>query len=317
MNFVMTPNYCSTVMPMFIHMATVGLIALVSLSSISSAQELEPRTYANTPTGINLLALGVVHSQGNVLLDPSLPIEGLDGRLTIGLLRYTRTFGLLNRSAKFKLLLPYSTGDWDGTFEGEQRTRDASGFGDARLDLAWNFYGAPALKSSEMPAYQQQTIVGAGIRIIAPTGKYSNDRLLNLGSNRWSIRSELGVSRAVSRWTFELIGSVWAFGDNNDFVNGATLEQLPLYVLKTHIVYTFRPGLWIGSGFGYGQGGRTSVDGVARNTTQQNWRVGMTLAYPINRKNGVSLALGSGANGGTGADFDSVALSYQYAWGDL
>ena len=185
------------------HSAIFALLGW-TVAAGSVAQELEPRTYANTPTGINLLAVGVAHSRGNVLLDPSLPIEGLNGRLNIAFLRYVRTFGILHRSAKFKLMLPYSTGDWEGSFEGEEQTRDASGTGDVRLELGWNFFGAPALDSKSFHKYQQETIIGTSFRLILPTGRYQNDRLLNLGSNRWSIRSELGVSRAVESWSFEL-----------------------------------------------------------------------------------------------------------------
>ena len=47
----------------------------------SVAQELEPRTYNNTPTGVNIVALAYAYSSGNVLLDPTLPVEDLDGKL--------------------------------------------------------------------------------------------------------------------------------------------------------------------------------------------------------------------------------------------
>lgn len=293
------------------------LLAALTFATSSVAQELEPRSYSNTPTGINLLALGLAQSQGNVLMDPALPIEGLEGHLNMAFVRYTRTFGLLGKSSKLKLMLPYSTGDWVGTFEDQPASRNASGFGDLRLDLNWNFMGAPAANSKEIANYQQRTIVGTGIRLIAPTGKYHNDRALNLGSNRWSARTELGISRALGRWALELIGGVWWFGDNNDFFNGMRLEQKPLYILKTHAIYSFRPGFWIGSSLGFGNGGRTSINGVARNTSQQNWRLGFTIAYPIDKNNGLNLTLSSGANNGTGADFDTLTLAYQYAWGDI
>ena len=52
-----------------------------------SAQELEPRTYAQTPTGVNFIAVGYGLSTGNVLMDPALPIEGLDADLNLLFLR--------------------------------------------------------------------------------------------------------------------------------------------------------------------------------------------------------------------------------------
>ena len=66
--------------------------------------------------------------------------------------------------------MPFTDGNWKGKFEGEPARRDATGFGDLRLALEWNFIGAPALTAYEMRDYRQKTIVGASIRLIAPTG---------------------------------------------------------------------------------------------------------------------------------------------------
>ena len=76
-------------------------------------QELEPRTYAQTPIGVNFIAVGYGFSTGNVLMDPALPIEGLDADLDLIFLRYTRSFAFLGRSAKVKILAPWSGGDYD------------------------------------------------------------------------------------------------------------------------------------------------------------------------------------------------------------
>lgn len=107
-----------------------------------AAQELEPLTYSNTPTGINLIGMGVGYSRGNILLDPSLPIEDLDGDLFYGVLRYVRTFGLLGRAAKFGALVPFTAGKWTGQFDNQPFTRDTGGSGDIRLHLDWSVYGA-------------------------------------------------------------------------------------------------------------------------------------------------------------------------------
>ncbi len=281
------------------------------------AQELEPRTYANTPTGVNMLAVAYALSSGNVLLDPTLPIENLDGTLNIGLVGYGRTFGLFKRNAKIKLFVPYAFGDWQGSVLGVPGERNARGFGDIRAKLEWNFVGAPALDSQEFQNYQQRTIVGTSVLIVAPTGEYNSDELLNLSSNRWSVRTELGVSRAIGKWALELMGNVWLFGANNNFFGGNRLEQDPLYVVKGHVVYSFRPGLWLGIGLGYGKGGRTIVNGVPRDTEQENSRFGVTFAYPFNKQHGIRVTAVTANNSGAGAEFHAFGLRYQYAWGDL
>lgn len=281
------------------------------------AQELEPRTYANTAVGINLASAVFGYSRGNVLLDPALPIEDLDGDLNYGAVRYVRTFGLFDRAAKIKVLVPFTSGDWTGTVEGLPGRRSASGFGDARVTLEWNFHGAPALTAQEMGGYEQKTIFGAGLRLVVPTGDYDETELINLGSNRWSARFEMGASHALGNWVIEGIGGIWLFGNNDDFVDGSRLKQDELWVVKGHLVYSFRPGFWVGTGVGYGNGGRTSVNGIPRDNRQENWRIGATLAYPIARRHGISLAIGTGFNQGAGSDFDTIAIGYQYAWGNI
>ena len=59
------------------------LLVVLTCSISANAQELEPRTYNNTPTDINLFTVGYAHSSGNVLLDPALPIEDLDGKISV------------------------------------------------------------------------------------------------------------------------------------------------------------------------------------------------------------------------------------------
>lgn len=280
-----------------------------------SAQELEPRTYANTPTGVNLLSAGYAYSSGNVLLDPTLPIEDLDGRLNIGLLGYGRTFALVGSNAKFKAFVPYAFGDWQGTVDGAPQERDAQGFGDIRLKLEWNFYGAPALSGKEFRAWKQKTIVGASVLLVTPTSDYNGDKLLNLGSNRWAVRPEIGISRAIGNWSLEAIANVWLFDDNDNFFGGNKLEQDPLYVAKGHLIYSFRPGLWLGLGIGYGRGGQTKINGEPRETEQENYRFGISGAYPFNKQHGIGAAFVRASNNGGGAEFDLFSVRYQYAWG--
>jgi len=292
-----------------------GVVVLWLSASSLDAQQLEPRTYANTPVGVNFLAVGYGFSTGNVVMDPALPIEGLEADVHVFFSRYTRSLGLFGRSSKVKLIVPYSSGDWEGELEGEHRTRSASGLGDARFALEVNFLGAPALNRSEFRDYQQGVIVGASLQVVAPTGEYDSSKLINLGSNRWVFKPEIGGPWAVSKWTLEAAGRAWLFTDNTDFFGGSRLAQRPLYVLKGHAIRMIRPGFWFAAGVGFGEGGKTVVDGIPRQTLQRNWRFGLTLAIPLTANQGLSLGLGSGVTGKAGGDFDRVSAAYQYSWG--
>ena len=63
-----------------------------------------------------------------------------------------------------------------------------------------NLYGAPALTLQDFARYQQDTIVGATLFVTAPSGPVRPDRLINIGTNRWSFKPEVGVSKAIGPW---------------------------------------------------------------------------------------------------------------------
>lgn len=287
-----------------------------AVGDASEAQEIEFRKYANTPVGTNSLAAGYSFAAGNALLDPAVPINDLDADLHVVLLQYARSLGLLGRNAKLKVAQPYGFADWTGSLEGMPASRAQNGFGDTRVTVEWNFLGAPALSAADFASYAQDTVVGASFTTVLPTGSYDEDELLNLGSNRFAFRGELGVSHAIGPWILEGAATVGGFTDNDDFLESRRLSQDPLYAVRTHLIYNFgRPGLWAGLGAAYGFGGRTAVDGVARETRQRNWRFAAVLSVPLGRHQGVSLSIGTGIREEAGSDADVVAISYQFVWG--
>jgi hypothetical protein len=263
---------------------------------------------------MNFLAAGYSYSGGNIFMDPALPVENLDARLNIVFARYIRSFSLFGAPAKFKAMLPWSSGHWDAILDGEFRTRDASGFADARLGLSVLLVGAPVLEPSEFSSYEQKMVIGLGFNLVAPTGQYDPRKIINLGSNRWSLRSELGLSKAFNKWTIEVAGGAWFYTDNRDFLAGNTLSQDPFLVAKVNVIRSIRPGLWWAVGTGCGQGGRTYFNGEPRNTEQKNWRLTAMVVYPLSPTQGLSLTVASGRTFQAGSEFDVVAVAYQIAW---
>lgn len=291
------------------------ILAVVGTANAADAQELEPRLWANLPTGVNFAGVAVGTSDGNILLDSTLPVEGLEADLLVGGVSYLRSLSVAGKNARIEFLLPFSDADWQGLEFGEQRQRNVSGFGDARIRFAVNLLGAQSLSSREFASYRQKTIVGVGLQVITPTGEYDPDKLLNLGANRWTLRPQIGVSRVWGQWGLELTASGWFFEDNNEYFGGRTLEQDPLYALQTHIYYTFRPGLWLGIALGYADGGSTVVDGNPLSTLQENTRTGFTLSIPLGRQHGLAFSYSTGLTTRIGAEFDSLLIAYRYMWG--
>ncbi len=297
------------------YLAAIVLLGMACGAGVGETQELEARAYANTPVGVNFIGIGYGYSAGNVFFDPSLPFEDTDARTSVFFTRYVRSLSLFGKPAKIKATLPWANGHWEGFLDGEFRTRDATGLGDGRLGFDLLLSGAPPLKPSEFADYQQQTIVGFSLDIIVPIGDYDPTKVVNIGSNRWVINPELAVSQNLGgKWTLEAVGSVWIYTDNDDFFNGMTLEQDVLLAFKTHFIRTIRPGLWWGVGVGYGEGGTTRVNGSIRQTTQENWRFGAFLSFPVADNQGFLVTVLSGVTSRVGADLDSVAVAYQFSW---
>jgi hypothetical protein len=57
------------------------------------------------------------------------------------------------------------------------------------------------------------------------------------------------------------------------------------------------------------------MNGIPSNDLQSNRRFGMTVSFPINRRQSLKFGASSGVATRTGSDFDLYALAWQYRWG--
>lgn len=279
-------------------------------------QELEPRAFTNLPTGLNFLLVGYAKSEGGLATDPAAPIEDAELTIHTGLFAYVRSLDLWGNSGKFDLIVPYSDLSGSGLVAGVPREREVSGFGDPRIRLAMNFYGAPALSMREFAAYEQDVIAGASVQLSIPMGQYSPDRLINLGSNRWSAKVETGFSKAFKPVTVELSAAATVFTDNDDYFGGQRLEQDPIYSAQANLSYEFPGNIWLALGFTYYMGGRTTVNGVEKDDELGNSRVGLTLSLPIDRHYSIKFNASTGVVTAIGTDFDVIGVAIQYRWGE-
>ena len=293
-----------------------GIIAALSVVSNANAQEAEPRSYSNTPIGLNFLISGYVYSQGKLAFDPNTAIADATFHSNTGVLAYVRSFDLAGQSAKFDVIVPTSSFAAHGLVNGVPREREMFGLGDPRFRVSVNLFGAPALSAKEFASYQQDLIVGVSLQVSTPVGQYDNTKLLNLGGNRWSFRPELGISKAWGPWTVEFAPSVTFFSDNTDFFGGNTFSQSPIYAIQGHVIYTFQSGIWMSLDGHYFAGGRTALNGVKSDNEQAITRAGLTLALPIDRQNSLKLSASTGITTRTGSELTAVGIAWQYRWGD-
>jgi hypothetical protein len=294
--------------------ALLGLCAAFLLGANARAAEIEPRKYSNAPVGMNFLILGYAYTDGALSTDPASPLQDAKLKIDTEIFAYARSLSLWGRSAKIDLVVPYSQLSGTATFKGETVAREVSGFNDPRLRLSVCLTGAPALSAQQFASYKQDVIVGASVQVSAPFGQYDPDRLVNLGNNRWFIRPDIGISKAVGNFTLELTGSAYIYTTNHDFYGGQTVEQDPVYETQAHVTYSFGRGLWAAGDVAYDFGGRKTIDGVREDETLSNWRYGGTLAIPVNRNNSIKFTGSTGtAKRGT-ASYDLLGAAWQVRW---
>jgi hypothetical protein len=289
-------------------------IAGVVVAGRARAADIEPRSYSNAPVGLNFLIASYAHSEGGLSTDPSSPIQEAKLSIDTALLAYARSLDLWGMSGKLDIIVPYSDLSGSALVNGKPAERNVSGLGDPRFRLSVNFIGAPALSPQEFAGYRQDLIVGASLQVAAPLGQYDPDRLVNLGTNRWFVKPEIGVSKAWGAFTLEFAGAVYLYTTNDDYYVGRTLEQDPVYSAQAHVIYSFGRGIWAALHGTYDYGGRTTIDGVRDDEVMGNSRIGATLALPVTRNNSIKLYASAGTATRTGSDYNLGGIAWQYRW---
>lgn len=296
--------------------AALVLLSLIAVSA-ARAQELEPRAYSPAPTGANFLLVEYSYQSGDVLFDPSIPVTDVRAFINVANVGYARTFGLLGRAASLSVGVPYAWASVEGNVGEAHHEITRSGLGDTRLRFVVNLLGGPALSAREFAVHKATTTLGVSVTVSAPTGQYSPEKLVNIGTNRWAVKTELGVSCPSGAWTFEAAAGAWLFTDNAELYPGSGVRsQDPLIAFQGHVGYTFHPGLWLAGDATYYVGGETYSNGVANDDRQSNSRAGATLSIPLAPRHTLKIAVANGVSARVGSRFTTYSIAYQVLWFD-
>jgi len=295
----------------------IPVIAVLGMGAAAGAkaQDMEPRAYSNAPVGLNFLIVGYAYTRDGVAFDNALPITDTELETSSAVLAYGRVLDIAGQSAKLNVIVPYTDLSGTARFAGQANSRDITGFADPAVKLSVNLVGAPALSLPDFARYRQDLIVGASLRVTIPVGQYDDRKIVNLGSNRWSFKPEVGVSKAIGPWTLEGTTAVTFYTDNTDFFGGNTRSQDPLYSVEGHVIYSFEHGIWGSLDATYFNGGRSTINGQRNSDLQQNWRIGGTLAFPLSAQDSIKLYASSGVSARTGNNYDLLGIAWQRRWG--
>lgn len=279
-----------------------------------NAQTLEPKLYANIPIGLNFLLIGYGYSTGAIPENLSLGLEDPNLNINSTLFVYGKSFDLLGNNAKFDIILPYTTLEGTALYLGEPVTRDVQGFGDTKIRFSYNIFGASALSLQEFASYKPDTVLGVSLQVTIPTGQYDSEKLVNISTHRWALKPGVGISKTIKDFTFEFSADAEFYTSNDDFYDNIKRKQDPIYSTQVHILYKFRRAMWFGIGANYYWGGEFSNDDVEADNDLSNFRLGATLAIPIDKHNSMKVYGNKGINTRYGTDFDSIGIAWQYTW---
>jgi hypothetical protein len=280
--------------------AAAVVSAIVAAPAPARAQDLTPRAYLITPVRSNAVNLSYVFNDGELLFEGTVPITDATGRLSVPALSLYRSL----------------------TAFGTETSVYRSGLLDSVFRLSVNLKGGPAMQLSEMRQWRQKHLLGASLKVVAPTGQYDPTKLINLGGNRWAFKPELGYSGRWGHWVLDAYAAVWFFTRNpeffsrNQYVPGTQDQtQDPIAAFETHLSYDFKPRLWVSLDGNFWRGGRTSLNGVENPATLQvSSRIGVTAAFPLFRHQSIKLGFAQGAYVRFGGDYRIASVAWQYSW---
>ncbi|NOR20188.1 MAG: transporter [Xanthomonadales bacterium] len=201
-----------------------------------------------------------------------------------------------------------------GTREGDLNLeRDYSGVGDIAATLSVNILGAAAMDKQEFRQMlgSFRHLLGVSVKLVAPTGNYDSNRIVNVGANRWAMRAELGYIAVLNpKWILETSLGVWFFEDNDNFL-GVSKQQNSVVTFQGHLIHRFRPGLWASLDVNYYEGGRSTIGGRRLDDLQRDSKVGATLVFPFAKRHAIKLGYSTGSINDSDESFNVFLASYQ------
>jgi len=298
-----------------------AVIALFSLQTLA-AQELAPRAYLITPLHANAITLTYSFYDGSLQYG-LVPDSGATGTYSITTFSYYHALNFFGHSANIVASLPYGFGNFQGTVPGVEPHSYRSGLVDSTFRFSINLKGGPAMPPQKFREWKQKVLLGASLKVIAPTGQYDPATAINWGANRWSFKPEFGYSQRWRNWVVDGYFGVWFFTTNQEFLSqnvkspgNETQSQKPIGALEGHLSYDFSKSLmWFSLDGNFWFGGTTSVNGVENPESRlANSRLGATFAVPISKHQSLKFSYSDGVHIRYGGNYQNVSAAWQYSW---
>ncbi len=199
-------------------------------------------------------------------------------------------------------------------------SQSSSGYADPSVQLDINLFGTtPLISTVQLVNYEPTWTVDAAVMLAFPVGEYDEDKLVNMGLNRWwgriafPIKYHFGVFSPGYMSSFELIPSVWIFEENDDFL-GQELENDPMWQIEAHLTNDFTRTFFGSLDLIYRSGFQSEIDGVKLGSDLEIGNLGFTLNFSVTDNVTIRTSFSSNVFGDNDIDTSMIRLQFVYAW---
>jgi hypothetical protein len=248
---------------------------------------------------------------------------------------WARHMTLFNRPSSFAVNLAAGSVDLDANatldsefvppdaLVGSSFSESSSGYADPSVQLDMNLFGTQPLKSIvDLLNYEPTWTVDAAVMMAIPIGEYDEDKLVNMGLNRWygrvalPIKYHFGVFSPGYMSSFEITPSVWVFADNDDFL-GQNMKNDPLLQVEAHLTQDFTPTFYGSIDLLYRSGFQSEIDGVEVGDEVDIGDLGFTLNFQTTDNLTIRTSYSSNVFGDSDLDNSLIRMQFIYAWHPL
>ncbi len=255
-----------------------------------------------------------------------------DVEASISIVNYVRHMTLFNRPASYSFAVIGGDIDVDvsasvpsqfvppGISPSTAFSQSSTGFADPSAQLIVNLFGTPPLKTNfDLIDYEPTWNLDAAVMLGVPIGEYDDNKLVNLGLNRWfgriavPLTYHFGVFTRGYMKSLELIPSVWLFAENDDFM-GQKLENDPMLQFEAHLTNDFTPSFFGSLDLLYRGGFQSEIDGVEVGDDLDIGNLGFTLSYQVTDNLSIRTGFSSNVFGDSDLDNSMIRTQFVYGW---
>ena len=313
-------------------------LAVTLISGPANAQDDGARTYWKGRAGTNVMSVQYLNmnlqASDTLQFDPTHFIyPAADAEADIFVVSWARHMTLFNRPSVLSANIMGGSVDVEfdtlitppeflppGVTPGFSFSQSASGYADPSVQLDVNLFGTPPINAIfDYLNYEPTWTLDAAFMLGVPLGQYDDDKVVNLGLNRFygrfafPFKYHFRVFTAGYMSSIEVVPSIWLFSDNDDFL-GQKLKNDPMLQVEAHWTHDFTRHFFGSIDLLYRNGFQSEIDGIKLGSDLEIGNLGFTLNFSVTDNVTIRTSFSSNVFGDSDIDSSMIRLQFVYAW---